>query len=167
MMQPELLLMGISGDTVEMSHTTSCQRLCRLTSALCVRVCVCVSLSWCAPVIVKTEGNGRPLSPSLFLQCCSKQTKKRKSLPLMKIRVNMFICACVCACLSMAVHMCFLCVSMCVWVCVHNAKRQLNLLPLIGGILRPRQKTQPISCDTAVTSCRPVFHGHCPSHTLD
>ena len=45
--------------------------------------------------------------------------------------------------------------SMCVWVC--NAKGQLNLLPLIGGILQPREKTHPISCDMAVTSCRPVF----------
>lgn len=54
------------------------------------------------------------------------------------------------------------CVNMCVCLCkrvfyVCNAMRQLNLLPLITRILQPRKKTHPISCDTAVTSCRAVF----------
>ena len=57
------------------------------------------------------------------------------------------MCACLCLCTC----------CVCVCVCVCNAKRQLNLLPLIVGIPRPREKTHPISCDMAVTSCRPVF----------
>lgn len=48
------------------------------------------------------------------------------------------------------------CLCMCIFY-VRNAKRQLNLLPLITGIVQPQKKTHPISCDMAVTSCGLVF----------
>lgn len=65
------------------------------------------------------------------------------------------VCVCVCACLRMCV--------LSLW----NATRHLDLLPLIARIPQPREKTHPISCDMAATSCRPVFYGRCPSHSVD
>lgn len=57
------------------------------------------------------------------------------------------------------------CLCMCVfYVC--NARRQLNLLPLITGIVQPQKKTHPISCDMAVTSCGPVFMAAVPVSLL-
>lgn len=70
-------------------------------------------------------------------------------------RLWCYVCVCVCACLRMCV--------LSLW----NATRHLDLLPLIAGIPQPREKTHPISCDMAATSCRPVFYGRCPSHSVD
>lgn len=75
------LVIWLSG-TVEMSHSLSHTSfdinlviiyLCVYVPADCI--CVCLSLN-CCPVVVITTGND--LSLSLFLQCCSKQTKQRK-----------------------------------------------------------------------------------------
>ena len=96
-----------------------CVCLCVCMRGLHMHCCVCVSLDCCPPVVVITEGNGHPLSPSLFLLCCSKQTKKRKSPPLRKIRQHIYLAICVCECV-------------CVCVCVHvfGTMSQLHLLSL-------------------------------------
>lgn len=145
----------------------------------------CTTLYYCPLVVVITGWHGRSLSPSPFLLYCSKQTKKRKFPPLRKIRGNMFICTFLCFSLCALVHVIapspvpspytyawiWVCIQIRVCLCgcvfyVCNARRQLNLPPLITGIEQPQKKTHPISCDMTVTSCGPVFMDAVPACLL-
>lgn len=149
-------------------------------------MCVCVTLYCCPLVAVITGWHGQSLSPSLFLLYCSKQTKKRKFPPLRKIRGNMLICTFVCFFVCAWAHVVtpslvpspytyawiWVCVQIrvCLCVCVlyvRNARRQLNLPPLITGIGPAPEKDTSYFLWHDCNFLWASFHGRCPSLPLD
>ncbi len=105
----------------------------------CVCAYVCVSLNCGTTVVDITGGNGHPLSPNLFLLCCSKQTEKRK--PLRKIRDKVFICMCVCVCACVCVWVHVVTPSpvrlpyMSSWMCVCVCEVGHDVTPFTGTLL--------------------------------
>lgn len=172
---------------VEMSRKQLCKHLSRNSllpppnNYSSLRSSPCSSCCQLAAVITGWKGHSLALSPSL--RRCSSPTDAEGNRPEMKKNPqknqgqHVYLCNCVSASVFVLRLMSqlrlpslplprlpgcgrvFGCVCPCECVfCVCNARRQLNLLPLITGIVQPpEKKTHPISCDMGLTSCGPVF----------